>query len=160
MTFVCVGSPQMERYEGNLEAEACEEKYHGQYLKCASVYAGCHVIEIKRPGSPVEKRYSVQHETAREQRAEYVLRTCFSRVMFVFVECHEACHRYGCQFKTDEEHHEMSRTDHEIHSKECRQGQYVKFASLELGVFFPEPGIRLQEYQQRADGKDAFDDYV
>ena len=150
----------MEGHERNLEAKPREEEDQGHHLQRRTVDAGGHVAEIERPGRSVEERDAVEHQSAREQRAEDVFGPRLGRIAFVFVEGHQTGHRDRSQLQTDEEQQEVARADHKIHAQQRREGQDVEFALLVARVLAAQPRVGLQEDDQRPDGEHAFNDAV
>ena len=78
--------------------------------------------------------------------------------MAVFVKSDQTGHRDRCQLHSEEEHQEVAHTDHEVHAQQRGEGQQIEFSPFMGGVLAPQPFVRLQEDDKRADSQHAFDD--
>src|ERR1035437_7781921 len=86
---------------------------------------------------------------------EDILSTGFSRFAVVLVKSHQRSHRdRGC-FKTDKEHQEVSRGNHEIHSQQRRQSQEIEFTPFNAVGFFIQEFMCLQQYDECTDVQDS-----
>ena len=158
--LIGVGGPEVERDQRNLEPQPREEEDHGHDLQRRTRNARRHIVEIERPGRPVEERDSIEHQPAGEEGAEDVLRTRLGRITLVLVERHQTGHRHRSQLHADKEKQEVARADHQIHAQQRREGQDVELALLVGRIPAAQPRIGLQEDDQRPDGQHALDDGV
>ena len=95
-TLIGIGGPQVERHEGELEAQSGKEEHQGEDLHRGAFEHGRDVVEVERAHSSVDERDAVEHQTRREHGVHDVFGSGFSRFVFVFVHCHEAGHRDRC----------------------------------------------------------------
>ena len=92
---------------------------------------GREVIEIKSPGRTIDHGQTKQQQCTGEKSCQNVFGTCFGRVVTVFIEGNQCCHRNRSCFKSDEEHQEMSGGNHEVHTKQGRECKYIEFSLFE-----------------------------
>ena len=121
---------------------------------------GREVIEIKSPGRTIDHGQTKQQQCTGEKSCQNVFGTCFGRVVTVFIEGNQCCHRNRSCFKTDEEHQEMSGGNHEIHTKQGRECKHIEFSLFEWSVFSFHPLVRHQENNQCTDIQDRFNNCV
>ena len=102
---------------------------------------GGKVFKIQRSGGTVNHGQAEQQQGAGEEGGKNILGSCFGRVVTVFVEGNQGSHRDGCRFQPDEEHQEVSGGNHEIHTKQSGECQYIKFSLFERGIFTFHPFV-------------------
>ena len=150
----------MEGHERNLEGQSREEEDQRHDLERRTGEPLRHVVEIERADGAVQERDAVEHQSAGEQRAEDVFGSGLGRMAAVLVERHQTGRRDRRQFQPEEEHQEIARADHEEHAEQRRKRQQVELPLLVARIVAPQPAVRLEADQQRADRKDALDDAV
>jgi len=92
---------------------------------------GGKVIEIQGSGRTVNHRQTEQQQCAGEECGKNILGSCFSGVVTVFIEGNQSCHRNGSSLQSDEEHQEVSGGNHEIHTEQSRESEYIELSLLE-----------------------------
>ena len=87
--------------------------------------------KVERAYRTVYQRNAVKQQSAGEERGKDVLGACLGRVVAVFVEGNQGCHRDACRLQSDEEHQEVSGRNHEIHTKQGRECKHIEFSLFE-----------------------------
>ena len=152
----------MEGYERNLEAHAGNEEEHAEehhgieHLTVA--YCLPDTVEVEGAGDTVDEADAEEQQGSGEECEQNELGTGFGAFVAVLVEGHGGSHGDAGGFKTDEEHEEVSAGNHEVHSKQCEEGDEVELALLYQVFLARQPFVGHQEGDDGADGEDALDD--
>ena len=106
----------------------------------------------------VYQRNAVKQQSAGEECGKDVLGACLGRVVAVLVESHQRSHRDAGRFQSDEEHQEVAGGNHEVHTQQRGECQYIELALLDCRIGAAHPLVRHKEHDERTYAENGFDD--
>ena len=127
-------------------------------MQRTTAQSGRNVFEVEGTRRTVNQGNTVQQQTTGEQCRKNVFGTGFGRVMAIFVEGHQGCHRNTCSLQSDEEQQEMSGGNHEIHTQQRTECQQIELTLLDDGIRQLHPLMCHQEDNQCTYTEDGLHD--
>ena len=149
-TFVNVGRPQVEGNQRKFESHTGQHEYNrGDEQRRAVGRDGYgNIAEVERTRNSVEEREAQQEESRRKDSRKEVFGTGLIRLAVFLGKGDECSHRQRSGLEPDKEEQEVTGRNHQVHTEEGYQQQFVELAPTHFHIGILAPRYRLQQHDE------------